>query len=212
MRCTEAARAHADRVFFWFGEHYDLSLLFQALLMIAVQTLLLHVALLHRPGNAMAQELSKPFSTVEDNVFAYRPYNFWRWRLSRSYWQFLSYFALCLASLQLLVGDWKLYVKTIGYVALAIEATLPLPQMVSNQRCKSCKGFRLSVLANWILGDAMKMCFFFMSETDIPWAFKLCGMFQAACDLYLGVQYWQFGEGQGHHPATLDEIGMGRFP
>lgn len=42
----------------------------------------------------------------------------------------------------------------------------------------------------------MKMGFFFLSGDDkVPWAFKLCGCFQAACDLYLGVQYWMYGEG-----------------
>ena len=42
----------------------------------------------------------------------------------------------------------------------------------------------------------MKMGFFFLADGEsVPWAFKLCGIFQFACDIYLGVQYWQFGEG-----------------
>ena len=42
----------------------------------------------------------------------------------------------------------------------------------------------------------MKMGFFFLSdEGKVPWAFKLCGCFQAACDLGLGAQYWMYGEG-----------------
>ena len=41
------------------------------------------------------------------------------------------------------------------------------------------------------------MGFFFMSEPGkIPWPFKLCGVFQAFCDVGLGVQYWIYGEGQ----------------
>jgi hypothetical protein len=69
----------------------------------------------------------------------------------------------------------------IGYVGLAVEATLPLPQMFANARTRSCRGFRPSVLVSWIAGDAMKMFWFFTSVTEIPWAFKLCGIFQAAC-------------------------------
>jgi hypothetical protein len=83
----------------------------------------------------------------------------------------------------------------IGYLALSIEATLPIPQIISNHHARSCKGFRLSVLFSWILGDVMKMVFFFLADSTIPWTFKLCGLFQFACDLYLGVQYWQFGDG-----------------
>ena len=68
--------------------------------------------------------------------------------------------------------------------------------MVANYNSQSCKGFRVSVIANWLLGDAMKMCFFFLSEGNkVPWAFKACGCFQAACDVCLGLQWWVYGDG-----------------
>lgn len=89
------------------------------------------------------------------------------------------------------------YTQTIGYVGLAVEAILPLPQIFANQRAQSCKGFRLSVLVNWLIGDAMKMGYFFNSEPGkVPWAFKMCGIFQAFCDAGLGIQYWIYGDGQ----------------
>ncbi len=88
------------------------------------------------------------------------------------------------------------YTSLLGAVGLTIEAALPLPQLHSNWVSQSCKGFRLSVLANWLLGDALKMGFFFLSDSSkVPWAFKLCGTFQAICDVGLGVQYWMYGEG-----------------
>ena len=34
-------------------------------------------------------------------------------------------------------------------------------------------------------------------EGKVPWAFKMCGIFQAACDVGLGMQYWLYGEGTG---------------
>ena len=40
------------------------------------------------------------------------------------------------------------------------------------------------------------MGFFFASrDGKVPWAFKLCGLFQAACDLGLGLQWWIYGDG-----------------
>jgi len=39
------------------------------------------------------------------------------------------------------------------------------------------------------------MTYFFMSQEPIPWAFKLCGIFQCICDGYLGVQYFMFTRG-----------------
>ena len=29
----------------------------------------------------------------------------------------------------------------------------------------------------------------------MPWAFKACGCFQAACDVCLGLQWWVYGDG-----------------
>jgi hypothetical protein len=70
------------------------------------------------------------------------------------------------------------------------------------------------VLASWIAGDAMKMMWFFTATSEIPIAFKLCGIFQACCDSYLGIQYYMYGEGDvnGHvhphsHPHTLRPSG-----
>jgi hypothetical protein len=120
--------------------------------------------------------------------------------LEHRYWQFLFLLAMLLLTLQLLLEPSLTsatgYTTLLGALGLAIEATLPLPQMLSNYQSKSCKGFRPSVLANWLFGDAMKMGFFFLSHEDkVPWAFKLCGCFQAACDLFLGVQWWIYGDG-----------------
>jgi len=181
------------KVFYWIGARYDLSLLIQAVLMIAVQVLLLHVALSNRPPPP-----ATPFAASDPkslhHVGFQRPYNFWQWRSSRPYWTFLTYFTVTLLCLQVLIGSSERYTSAQGYVALAIEAILPLPQIIANQRRRSCIGFRVSVLANWLLGDAFKMTFFFLkANNEVPWAFKACGLFQAACDCYLGIQYAMFG-------------------
>jgi hypothetical protein len=135
----------------------------------------------------------------------------WRWvdladvimaNPSDRYWQFLVLFSLGLVTMHTLlrptVDTAVGYTTLLGMLGLGIEATLPLPQLYSNYKSQSCKGFRLSVLGNWLFGDAMKMMFFFMNDADaVPWAFKLCGCFQACCDVGLGVQYALYGEGQG---------------
>ncbi|KAK7610819.1 hypothetical protein BKA81DRAFT_385049 [Phyllosticta paracitricarpa] len=183
------------KVFYWLGAHYATSLLIQASLMVGVQLLLLHVALTHRPSAHAASH--KPFASAAVAAPARRPYNFWQWRPTRPYWVFLAYFTGTLLLLHIVISPTSLfpaYTSLLGGVALAIEATLPLPQILANQRSRSTKGFRVSVLANWLVGDVFKLCFFFLSgDGDVPWAFKLCGLFQAACDAYLGVQWWTFG-------------------
>ena len=104
---------------------------------------------------------------------------------------------ITLIALELIVSPmhtlYKPYSELVGYVGLSVEATLPLPQIFANARSRSCKGFRLSVLASWLGGDLMKMFWFFTATTEIPLAFKMCGIFQMFCDIFLGGQYFMFG-------------------
>ncbi|KIW07192.1 uncharacterized protein PV09_02058 [Verruconis gallopava] len=189
------------KVYYWLGARYDIALLVQAVVMILMQILLLHVALTHRPPLQIHHTPFMDTAARIGTIFENRPYQFWQWRNAKVYWQFLAYFTLALFVGQLLFNRneslYSSWTTLLGYTALAIEATLPLPQIMANQRRRCCKGFRLSVLANWLIGDAFKMVFFFVKDSsDVPWAFKLCGVFQAMCDCYLGVQYYMFGDGE----------------
>ena len=158
--------------------------------MISIHLLLLHVALTNRPPvpHLPFQPASSP-----------RPFGFWQWRSPRPYWTFLTYFTATLLVLHAVLSPSRYflpYTSLLGYIALAIEATLPLPQLLANYRRRGCRGFRVSVIANWIIGDTFKMWFFFASSAGaVPLAFKLCGVFQACCDLGLGFQFWIWGDG-----------------
>ncbi|KAF2448421.1 PQ loop repeat protein [Karstenula rhodostoma CBS 690.94] len=179
------------KVFYWFGAHFSTSLLIQALLTIIVHVVLLHVALTNR-----AAPSHLPFQPAAARR---RPYDFWQWRPKRPYWAFVSYFALVLLVLHVLLASTSVfipYTDVLGVVALTVEATLPLPQLLANYQRRGCKGFRPSVIANWIVGDTFKMWFFFASAAgEVPWAFKLCGIFQATCDLGLGLQWFVWRDG-----------------
>lgn len=114
--------------------------------------------------------------------------------LQKRYWEFMAYFIIATTILHLLFGSSDFFVGLLGYCALGIEATLPIPQVLANQKARSCKGFRLSVLVAWLLGDIMKTAFFLSSENIGP-QFKICAGIQFALDAYLGVQFWMFGNG-----------------
>ncbi|KAI9807091.1 MAG: hypothetical protein M1825_005808 [Sarcosagium campestre] len=212
-------------IFYYFEHPFATSLLLQAVLMIIMQLALLHTALRfltpdltqHQPFHGLSPKnaTTVPFTTSTSpssssslsTIFSRRPYNFWRWKRPRPYFSTLAYLTLSLMGLHSLPLP-AFYGPLLGYLALGIEATLPLPQMLSNARKRSCKGFRLSVLASWLVGDALKMIFFMSSGTTrgtgsghaaaeaIPLAFKLCGGFQALCDVGLGLQYLWYGDGE----------------
>lgn len=118
--------------------------------------------------------------------------------LSR-YWIFLAYFTATLFVIQVFcpfISNNQTYTDILGCLGLGVEAFLPVPQVLANQRSRSCKGFRLSVLVAWLGGDAMKMSYLFYTNDAIPPAFKFCATFQCICDCYLGIQYLMFGNGK----------------
>lgn len=130
---------------------------------------------------------------------------------SLRYWSTLAYFTFALFAVHTFlppIAHSKAYITFLGYAGLGIEAILPVPQIYSNQKAQSCKGFRISVLASWLAGDAMKMSYFFLSKEYIPWAFRMCGIFQAMCDCYLGIQYWRFGEGKSGIATAENHLAM----
>lgn len=74
----------------------------------------------------------------------------------------------------LIFGRSDIFVKILGFVALGLESTLPIPQFIrfvtwsvynwtdyltengSNYKQKSLYGFRASTLLGWFGGDAFK--------------------------------------------------------
>lgn len=205
------------KVFYWFGAYYDKSLLIQACLMVGVQTVLLKVALDNRaPTGSRGGLEHKPFSAytadslVSEVLSGKRPFNFWRWNNAKPYFQFLAYMTCTLLFIHVLlpfISRTPFYITLLGYVGLAIEALLPIPQILKNHNVRSCKGFRLSVIINWLAGDTMKMSYFFLSSESVPWPFKLCGIFQACCDMYLGLQFYMYGDGSTYRPIEMNQIG-----
>lgn len=91
-----------------------------------------------------------------------------------------------------IISRTEAYINLLGTAGLTVEALLPLPQIITNQRARSCRGFRLSVIVAWLLGDAMKIYYLFSTKDVVPLGFKMCATFQSVCDAYLGVQYWMF--------------------
>ncbi|WWC91207.1 uncharacterized protein L201_006149 [Kwoniella dendrophila CBS 6074] len=96
-----------------------------------------------------------------------RPFEFWQWEGYGSYLEFLAALILTLGVLQIILGRWMWYIDALGFIALSIESTLPIPQFIANYKRKSCYGFRSSTLAGWFFGDAFKTVYFFVRRSPI---------------------------------------------
>jgi len=185
--CAVLLIANITRCFFWVGSHFELALLVQSILMILAQLALLYLCLRYRP-----------IISPENLRSSTRPISFWQWPTYAQYIEFLAGLILCLTIATLIFGRSDLYVSILGFVALGLESTLPIPQLISNYKQKSLYGFRASVLLGWLGGDAFKTGYFFFQES--PLQFKVCAIFQLSIDCLIVVQRFYYGIAP---PATV---------
>ncbi|KIP05480.1 hypothetical protein PHLGIDRAFT_108174 [Phlebiopsis gigantea 11061_1 CR5-6] len=178
--CAILLLANITRCFFWLGEKFEFALLFQSLFMIVAQLALLYICILYRPK-----------SSPENIGTSARPLSFWQWQNYTQYIEFLAGFILCLAILFLIFGRSALFVNILGFVALGLESTLPIPQLLSNYKQKSLYGFRMSTLIGWVGGDSFKAVYFFVLGS--PLQFKVCAIFQLSIDFAIVCQRIYYG-------------------
>ncbi|KAH9935861.1 uncharacterized protein BXZ73DRAFT_89360 [Epithele typhae] len=178
--CAILLLANITRCFFWLGSRFEMALLVQSLLMILAQLVLLYICIRFRP------KLSP-----ENLGVSIRPLSFWQWSNYTQYLEFLVAFVLCQAILFLILGRSSTYVSALGFVALGLESTLPIPQLISNYKQRSLYGFRMSTLVGWFGGDAFKTVYFFLQE--LPLQFKVCAIFQLSIDCAIVIQRLMYG-------------------
>jgi hypothetical protein len=121
-----------------------------------------------------------------------RPFGFWTWQTMSSYYIFLFLFVVFLAFLQLLLGYFSTYTAILGYFALGLESTLPIPQALANQKRRSLSGFRWTVLIGWVGGDLFKTIYFIVQKS--PLQFTVCALFQLSIDFVICAQVYFFRE------------------
>ncbi|ESK97733.1 pq loop repeat protein [Moniliophthora roreri MCA 2997] len=188
--CAILLIANITRCFFWLGDPFELALLIQSILMIIAQLGLLYICILYRPK-----------ASPENLGTSGRPYSFWQWNSYTQYLEFLAGLILLEAILFLIFGRSETYVFIIGFLALGMESTLPIPQLISNQKRRSLYGFRMSTLLGWLGGDTYKAVYFFLKHS--PLQFKVCAIFQLSVDIAIVCQRLIFGNKPP--PTVLDD-------
>ncbi|KJA25684.1 hypothetical protein HYPSUDRAFT_93564, partial [Hypholoma sublateritium FD-334 SS-4] len=178
--CAILLIANITRCFFWLGNHFETTLLIQSILMILAQLALLYICIIYRPRDS-PEILGK----------SSRPLSFWQWSSYSQYIEFLAGLILCQAILFLILGRSETFVSILGFVALGLESTLPIPQLLSNYRQRSLYGFRMSTLIGWVGGDSFKTVYFFVKHN--PLQFQVCAIFQLSVDIAIVLQRCIYG-------------------
>lgn len=219
--CATMLMALILRILYYFVTPFEPLLLRQAMVMTAVQCVLLRVLLGYRPAgyspDALAPRppwLGAQVWTAADagsarffwaqataaaasalrlfDVHYRRPGCFWQWRDQAHYWRFIAMFSAAFAALTVVFHRFAWYGAFIGTLGLFIEALLPLPQILMLQRLATVENFKLILLVSWLGGDLLKLSYLFFGTDNVSRIFIAAGVFQMGLDCVILVQYVWF--------------------
>jgi uncharacterized protein with PQ loop repeat len=170
------------RVFFWFGRHYEVTLLVQAICSIIAQLSMVWVVVTIKAHNNPTPKVKH--RTISDLDWR----TFWAWDDYYSYLNFEFVLVMGLMLFQVACGSFAWYVESLGTLSLGIEALLPLPQAIKNFQNKSTAGLSSVMILSWVAGDAFKTIYAIAKQQ--PLQFIMCGLFQVSVDIVLFLQLY----------------------
>lgn len=186
--CAVVILANITRCFFFLGHPFETALIIQSLLLITAQLFLLALCVYYKPKDETSSSSNPRDQPGKAFVQAVRrrPFNFWKWDSLAVYMEFLAGFIVVMGVIYAGLKGFDVYIEALGGIALGLEATLPIPQIIANFRRRSTAGFSDFVLAGWLGGDIFKTGFYI--TRDSPAQFTVCGAATVLLDLVVLAQ------------------------
>ncbi|KAM4618606.1 solute carrier family 66 member 2 [Polymixia lowei] len=182
--CLVLLIANILRIFFWIGKQFELTLLFQSVVMILTMFAMLHLCCTVLNTNRV--------STKQHRLSELDLRYFWKWSAFEDYLLFCFGFTVLCALLTLLLLDSVVFVEALGSLALMFEAMLGLPQLLQNLHNHSTRGMSVKMVLLWTAGDVFKTTYFVINES--PAQFWVCGSVQIFIDVAILFQVLYYGQ------------------
>lgn len=172
------------RVFFFFLDPFDVTLLIQSIVVVIGQGALLRLCVMCNTAKMPRTLPKKSFDLSNPHL------HWWVWS---DFASFVSAWATIVAALCLVtVLGWnsEFVAQAVGMLALGLEATMGLPQLLQNAARGSTEGLSTVLILGWVAGDLVKVATYL--TTHAPWQFLLCVAVQITCDCSILAQIVYF--------------------
>jgi len=178
--CLALLVANTLRILFWFGKFFELPLLAQSVFMLFMMMLMLHLCVNVKNKTELVSSKRRTF--LEMNLAR----DFWQWTDFLSYVQFMFCFACLGVGATYSLAGFPVFVETIGFLAVFVEAMLGVPQFWRNWTNASTQGMSVKMVMFWLSGDVFKTIYFLLRHA--PTQFFLCGALQVSVDISILAQ------------------------
>lgn len=197
--------ANMIRIFFWIGLRFNKYLLYQSILIVIFQFIIIYSYLKYNdPSSLQKKILRNPFKSNIENYLDYfkREYlswdRFWEWNSIGPFAIYFLTIVLILLIISLYIGfDNLVYMNILGTIATFIEAILCVPQIVKNYQLKYTETLSLIAFVFWAIGDSFRLGYYIV--TKVPVQFVCCGLTQTATDIVIIIQIFYY-----HKEGILD--------
>ena len=185
--------ANILRCIFWLGKRFNLTLLFQAIVVIMSQIYLIHVYFQYQDELPFKSE-NKPLCEYLLNwKETLNPYHIWNWSDEIEYYKFSFFFFLINLLICFLFGfDNITFFDIIGTISVSCETFIELPQIKENCVTKNTQNLSGTMVLMWLLGDMFKTWYNFVYKS--PWQMIIGGIIMNCEDIVLNTQVIIYSE------------------
>ncbi|CAH1779997.1 unnamed protein product [Owenia fusiformis] len=165
--CLTLLIANTLRILFWFGRHFETPLLLQSIIMNITMLVMVRLCVNVRNKSDIIPVKPRKFSDFDSKYF-------WRWTDFSSYVQFLLALTTVVGLLTNIFLEVPVYIETLGFLAVFIEALLGTPQFYKNFQNKSTDGMSIKMVLMWTSGDVFKTIYFIIRSAPAQfWKCKI---------------------------------------
>ena len=176
------------RIFFWFGKKFKRTLLFQSIVTVFFQILLVHYFMKYQNKKLYLQDIKvantnkqlkiekkNNINLIKNYIAAYFSKtfrrsifnfskiftisNFWNWQEEIEYYKFMSLVFILLSILFPIFKKSNIFLQIIGSLSASFEALTCFPQVVKNCKTKVTKNISFLMVSSWLFGDTFRFCY-----------------------------------------------------
>ena len=173
------------RIFFWLGKRFKKTLLYQSILTVILQIILVHYFMKYQNKKLYLQDIKVPstnkqlkiekknnINLIKNYIAAYfsktfkpKMFNlskifsikiFWNWQEEIEYYKFMVLVFIILSILFSIFRKNNLFLQIIGSLSASFEALTCFPQVVENCRTKVTKNISFIMVVCWFFGDSFR--------------------------------------------------------
>ena len=193
--CLKILLSSVFKVYFWFGKRYNIFLLYQALLVLFLQYIIIYNYLKFRDSSEIPliqikneednNKILKKFYYYMNDYFSIK--NFWKWNHLFSYIFYSIVITVLIGFICCIFGfKNEIFLEIIGYISTVIDVVLGLPQIYTNYKIKNCNSLSKIMIGAFLVGDSFRTYYYIFTKS--PFQFILCGILQITINIIIMCQ------------------------